>query len=248
MDLIRIATYNMRQGGSLQNWLKIREVADPDLLLVQESKDPSTFSRDLIEPLDVEGVLWRPVAENKWGSAIWARSSSLEEIPVPGFEGWVIGGRTDLRGISTMIFSVHLPPRGGSYVQSGNELMDVLGPLIGDSTCILGGDWNFTVAMRDPGDPRGHRRGEVEFLLRMVDEFALVPAWRVVHPEGKLPQTLRWMRDPRTPYHCDGVFMTEALASQVTSAEVLSGPPWLTLSDHNPVVFELGPTAAAEAF
>jgi hypothetical protein len=225
----------MRQGGSVAHWAQILSATEPELLLVQETKDPKTFSKDLPEPLDLGGALWRPVNQNPWGSAVLLRGAEIAEISVPGFEGWVVGGEAQLGAETTFLFSVHLSRSEGTYLKTGHRLMDQLKPIIAGTPCILGGDWNFTACLRDPGDSLGHRRGEIEFIHRMSDEFGLVPAWRIAHPEGELPQTLRWMREPRAPYHCDGVFVPAALAMVPVTARVHSGPRWLNLSDHNPL-------------
>ena len=235
---VKITSYNMRQGGSREHWARIQAETHPDILLVQETTDPRDFSTDVVEPLGVRNVLWRSAAQNRWGSAILYGGGEVSEIPVPGFEGWVTGGEVDLAGEPTLVFSVHLPPTDGSYLKSGHRLMDELTPMIERRSCILGGDWNFTTCLRDPSDPRSHRPGEVDFLHRMADDFQLLPAWRIAHPKGVLPQTLRWTREPRTPYHCDGVFVPSSLGHHSMSARVLSGPPWLNLSDHNPVAIE----------
>lgn len=235
---VRITSYNMRQGGSREHWARILAETNPDILLAQETTDPRAFSADAAEPLGAGNVLWRSAAQNRWGSAVLFRGGSVEEILVPGFEGWVTGGVVELDSGPTLVFSVHLPQIESSYLKTGHRLMDELTPMIQGATCILGGDWNFTTCLRDPGDPRSHRPGEVEFLHRMADDFHLVPAWRIAHPKGELPQTLRWTREPRTPYHCDGVFVPSSFGQSPMKARVLSGSPWLNLSDHNPVEIE----------
>jgi exonuclease III len=238
MVSLRVTSYNMRQGGSHEHWSRILSATEPDLLLVQETKDPTTFSGDLLEPLNLRGVLWHSAAQNRWGSALFYRGGEVAEIPIPGFQGWVAGGEAKINGEAAYLFSVHLPPSAGSYLKTAHRLMDELAPIIGGTTCVIGGDWNFTACLRDPGDPRGHKRGEPEFIHRMADDFGLVPSWRLAHPDGELPQTLRWTGDPRTPYHCDGIFVPSGLSGRPMRAQVHSGTPWLNLSDHNPIEVE----------
>jgi len=233
--LLRVTSYNMRQGGSRSHWVKILSATTPDLLLVQETKDPTQFTKDLLEPLNIDGVLWNAADQNRWGSAVLWQGEKLTEITVPGFGGWVTGGEVRLQEHDVFVFSVHLPRSEGTYVKAAHLLMDELAPIVGTTPCLVGGDWDFTACLRDPGDPRGHRPGEVEFIHRMADEFHLQAAWRLAHPKGDLPQTLRWTREPRTPYHCDGLFVPANLRGQGMTARVLSGLPWLNLSDHNPL-------------
>lgn len=233
---VRVATFNMRSGGSVNHWSAILEAADPDILLVQESKDPAVLSQDLLEPLDLRGAIWQPVKHGLWGSAAFVRGHELDPVTVPGFEGWVVGGRLQFDDSVLHVYSVHLPPEAGSYVRAANSMLDALRPLVDGGSVLLAGDWNLTVSKRDPEDERSHSAGELELLARLRDEFRLLPAWRAVHPTGPLPQTLRWMREPTTPYHCDGVFLPAAFTLGVDAVSVLAGDPWQQLSDHNPVV------------
>ena len=233
---MRIASFNMRSGGSVGHWSAILEAAEPDVLLVQESKDPAVLSLDLLDPLDLHGVTWQPVSHGLWGSAAFLRGHELHPVAVPGFEGWVVGGFIPFGDTVLYIYSVHLPPEARSYIRAANSMLDALGTVVDGASVLLGGDWNVTVSARDPTEERRHRAGELELLARLEREFGLRSAWRAAHPSGPLPQTLRWMREPATPYHCDGVFLPDELTVGVGEVAVLAGDPWLRLSDHNPLV------------
>ena len=235
---MRIASFNMRSGGSIQHWSEILAVAEPDILLVQETKDPSSVADAPISSTDIADAAWAAVHHGRWGSAVWFRESSLTPVPIPGFAGWVVGGEVETDSSTIYVYSVHLPPERGSYIKSANLMLDALEPLVAGAPVILGGDWNLTVGVRQPGEPRGNRPGELELFDRLENDFGVRSAWRVAHPEGPLPQTLRWVRNPETPYHCDGIFLPTALTSRVREASVLAGSPWLELSDHNPVVVD----------
>jgi endonuclease/exonuclease/phosphatase family metal-dependent hydrolase len=104
---------------------------------------------------------------------------------------------------------------------------------------ILGGDWNLTVGLRRSGEERNNRPGESDLLARLENEFGLRSAWDVANPDLPLPQTLRWMRNPTTPYHCDGIFLPQW--RHVEKATVLTGETWADLSDHNPVAVDWSP-------
>ena len=73
-------------------------------------------------------------------------------------------------------------------------------------------------------------------LDRLKNEFGVFPAWGAAHPGAILPQTLRWSRDPVTPFHCDGVFIPLGQSQDALTADILSGSPWKEMSDHNPIV------------
>ena len=82
----------MRGGGSLRHWASIKEEVAPDLLFVQETKDPSGFEPDLLHPSVPPSVLWHPVGHGRWGSAVLCDGASLEPITIPDFAGQVVGG------------------------------------------------------------------------------------------------------------------------------------------------------------
>ncbi len=94
----------------------------------------------------------------------------------------------------------------------------------------------MATARRDGREERTNRPAELALFDRLESEFGLVSAWRLARPTGALPQTLRWMKEPTTPYHCDGIFLPADLAATVSFAQVLTDEPWTTLSDHNPVI------------
>lgn len=221
---MRLTSFNFRQGGTPLHWHTILAHTGPDVLLVQESK----------APVDLRRVHWEQVPGRKWGSAVWLKRGALTPIAVPGFTGWVVGGVSRDR----YIFSVHIPPIRGNYHKSAHALLDTLTPIVAGGECILGGDWNITAGRRREHETRTTSRADHEFLDRLERDFGLQSAWCIGNPGVPLAQTLRWMNAPKTPYHCDGIFVSVAKRKKVRAARVLSGEPWEKLSDHNPVVVE----------
>lgn len=236
---MRVATFNMRSGGSLAHWEAIQEAATPDLLCVQEAKSPALLRRSLFDDRDWSRATWQAVSHGRWGSGVHVTNGEVTPIPVEGFDGWVVGGEWMSPTGPVLVWSVHLPPVDGSYLKCANQVLDALRPLAGSAPMILAGDWKLTVGVRQPDEPLQNRPGELQLLDRLREKFGLVSAWQAVHPEDWLPQTLRWARDPTPPYHCDGLFLPQEWCSRIRSAEVLTGEPWLSLSDHFPFVVEL---------
>ena len=138
------------------------------------------------------------------------------------------------------LYSVHMPPDGGSYIKAANRLLDGLLPILRGTPVLLGGDFNLTVGRRQADEIRQNRPSELDLLERLEQEFGLLPVWGLTHPHRPLPQTLRWARDPKPPYHCDGVFLPTALTESVDHVRVLADSPWTELSDHNPVLVDWG--------
>lgn len=236
---MRIASFNMRQGGSDRHWSSILSTTVPDLLFVQETKNPRVLASEFLHPSDAKGLAWQAIAHGRWGSAILARKSTIRPVAVPGFLGWVVGGEIQLASGILFAYSIHLPPTKGSYIKSATRLLDELSPIAAGAPVILGGDWNLTVGLRRSGEERNNRPGESDLLARLENEFGLRSAWDVANPDLPLPQTLRWMRNPTTPYHCDGIFLPQW--RHVEKATVLTGETWADLSDHNPVAVDWSP-------
>jgi hypothetical protein len=235
---VKIATFNMRGGGSLKHWAAIKEEIAPDLLFVQETKDPANFPPDLLHPSVPPSALWHPVDHGRWGSAVLCDGASLEPITIPDFAGQVVGGLLNLAE-PVYAFSVHMPQLKSSYVHVANMMLDRLAPLVDGLPLILAGDWNLSIGVRQPDEELQNEPGGLELIRRLEEDFGVRSAWSTMNPNLALPQTLRWSRDPLPPFHIDGIFIPTEWGDRLRSAEVLSGEPWTSLSDHNPVVADL---------
>jgi hypothetical protein len=233
---VRLATFNLRGGGSARHWEALDEWIAPDLCFVQEARDPARFR---LPPDAPPAGVWAPVGHGRWGSGLVARGAEVVPIPVPGFQGWVSGGALRVGGRELTAFSVHVPQAPKTFVHSANALLDALGSLGLSGPLVLAGDWNVAASRRSPGDPIRFTKGEAVLLDRLERELGLVSAWQALNPDRPLEQTLRWTRAPLLPFHCDGIFVPSAWTGALRRAEVLQGEPWRTLSDHNPVVVEI---------
>ena len=136
------------------------------------------------------------------------------------------------------MFSVHGPAGEHGYIRTMQVILDRLARLRGNADLVLGGDFNVAVGYRRPEDKIKFLRGERELLDRLAGEFDLVSCWQAANPGRRLAQTLRWMGNPRAPYHCDGIFVPRSWLPRLTAARVVQGSRWRQLSDHNPVLAE----------
>ena len=242
---MNIACYNLRFGGNANNrvhWQRMFETAEPDIFLAQETCDPAGY----LTPEQLKEfrsrVHWSPVANVRWGSAMFVRSGRIKPIVIPGYEGYITG--VEVRGFgwhvparrALRVFSVHVP---APYVRPMNEILDAIRALPDSDRCehIIGGDFNLTTGVRHPSEKR--QSHNIFLLERLRKEFNLMNAWQVANPNRNLPQTLRWARDKSEPYHCDAIFVPAAWYRHLDSCEILSSPSWDALSDHNPVVARL---------
>lgn len=233
---MRLVTFNMRGGGSRGHWDALLGL-DPDIALIQETRNPGGFTPSLFGGADLRGALWRAVEHGKWGSSLYVPRGTVTEIELGRFRGWVSGGLVASDGVEVFAFSVHLPPTNSSYVTSANRFLDELAPLLRGAPVILGGDWNLTISSGSGGRPL--KSEEADLHERLATEFGLKSAWNCAHEGKALTQTLRWARSPSFVFHCDGILVPLAWTADVESVDVMNEGPWLSLSDHNPVVATL---------
>ena len=179
-------------------------------------------------------------APRKWGSALWIRRGGIGAIALGGPSWWAAGGVVSVNGEELFACSVHMDAaKPGSYVGSATLFLDALADFRPKLPMVIAGDWNFTIGRRPAEDGRANTKGEDAFIQQAERDFGLVSAWSLHHPASALPQTLRRVKLPEIPYHCDGILLSESLRDRVRDVQVLSGEPWTKLSDHNPVVVEL---------
>lgn len=242
---MKIITYNLRGGGAGKvHWSKIFDDFDPDVFLVQESYEPSQHLPPLIHGDRHRDARWRAVEGLKWGSAVYVKGKSFRPLELSDFHGSVVGLEVDgsafsvSEGRSLRIFSVHAPDRGG-YQRAVNSILDMIGENRGVGDLVIGGDFNLTVGQRHEAEDQKTSKADSAILNRLRDEFGVVSAWQAANAGGPLPQTLRWAKDKVIPFHCDGVFIPKRWTNRVRSCTVVSGPEWIGMSDHNPVMVEI---------
>jgi exonuclease III len=243
---MRIITYNLRAGGSGKvHWSKVFEDFDPDVFLVQESYEPIQHLPPLIHGNRHQDARWKSVEGMKWGSAVCVKGKAARRLELPDFHGHVVGVEVDgsafeiSNGRPIRIFSVHAPDRGG-YQRAVNSILDMIGANRGDGDLVVGGDFNLTVGERLEAEQFKTSKADLAILARLRDDFGLVSAWQAANAGIPLPQTLRWAKEKVTPYHCDGIFIPQQWTSRMRSCTIVSGPEWDGLSDHNPVMVEIG--------
>jgi hypothetical protein len=240
---MRIATYNFLSGGSRsrnRHWQLLSEHVRPELLFTQECR-----------PIDVGGTdqfLWAEAVPRGWGTGLYARGARLRSITIRPYKGWVTGAEIHeapwLHGRAIVAFSIHCPAGDHGYIRTMHHILDKLKRFTKGASgadLVMGGDLNVVGGYRSADDKVKMSRGEKELLDRMCGEFDLLPCWQTANQGQPLSQTLRWSANRQTPYHCDGIFIPRSWQPQLTHCQVLDGPEWHQLSDHNPVVALLTP-------
>lgn len=233
--------HNKRSTG---NWSLILDKYDPDIILAQESLAPNAYRRPLLDETDWQShAVWSPV-NSTWGSAVYVKAEVPRQLELPEYRGWVVGVEVSgadwlpLQGRALRIFSLHAPTGQGGYASVVNAILDMVGKQRAGCDIVVGGDFNLTVSERQPSEERRNKKCNLEIQARLRDEFGLVNCWQTTNPGTPLAQTLRWIKDPSQPYHCDGIFVPASWSEGLKSCEVLSGREWDEVSDHNPVVAE----------
>ena len=234
---MRILTYNFLHGGSAARdaWMSINRLK-PDILLAQECRPPPTVAP--------RQTIFAEAVAGRWGTGLFLARGTIRRLEVRGFTGWVAGGELDRRAWLTerplRVFSVHCPAGQRGYIRSMHGLLDALARLADGADLVLGGDFNVACGIRGPRDEVRFSNGESVLLGRMAQEFDLIPCWQTMHPRRPLAQTLRWMGNRATPYHCDGIFAPRAWRNRLLRCDVIGGAAWDRLSDHNPVLAVFG--------
>jgi endonuclease/exonuclease/phosphatase family metal-dependent hydrolase len=244
---MKILTYNFYYGGKRDDgkqWSKLLDDFNPDFILAQETFDPccDSYAEHFIQKGKGNSIIWRPVPA-KWGSAVVATRHELTEIPINGFEGWVVGARVadfrigDEAPRPLMVFSIHTPSPG-PYEQKVHEILDRIMEISRGSEILIGGDFNITTAFRHPTEEEKNTEGELTILRRLRTELGLTNALQAAQPNKKLPQTLRWSGNKNIPYHCDGIFVPHSWLRHLKSCDVIT-EGWSDKSDHFPILAEL---------
>ena len=239
---MRIVTFNFLAGGSARrngHWAAVRERLAPDVVLAQECRPPPG---DGSRP---DTALWRRASRRGWGTGVFLAHGKIRPIAVRGFAGWVVGGEVEQEGWPSRrrplrVFSIHCQAGDHGYMRSLGAIIDRLARIGEGADLVVGGDLNVVVGYRGPDEPVRMVPGERLLLDRMARELGLVACWQAKHPGKPLEQTLRWTGDRTMPYHCDGIFVPRRWVARLESAEVIQGPEWDRLSDHNPVLAVLG--------
>ncbi|MEO1352073.1 MAG: endonuclease/exonuclease/phosphatase family protein [Cyanobacteria bacterium J06635_15] len=244
---MRLATYNLRFGGKAGrriHWQKIFADVQPDIFLVQETLHPREYLPSYED--EKQQLHWKAVAGRPWGSAVYVRHGQVTPLaPLSaGLAGWVTGvcvtdfSAPSRSGQLIYVYSVHAPSGRSSYVKEVNFILDAIQAQVSNGAdVIIGGDFNLTIGFRHPSEAL--QQNQPKLMARFQREMGLINCWQSANPNQNLPQTLRWSNDPSKPYHCDGLFVPASWYRYLESAEVLSGPDWEPLSDHNPVVATL---------
>ena len=195
----------------------------PDVALLQEVSPPE-LERN-------EYLLLKNIHQN-WGTALYTRNRTLEELKIDSYPGRVAAAQLDLSAKRRIVaVSVHAPIIEGRVFPYLDEIFDEIESALGNLTFIVGGDLN-TARLAERVWP-GHGHGPFfERLAKSVffdchRKFHRVEQQTVFRPGGK------------HPFQDDHLFVSHDLADQVRSCDVLNNEFTRRVSDHIPVLAEI---------
>ena len=241
---MKLLTFNLLYGGQKKdiNYWGAKMIKDfnPDIIFAQETNAPHSYFINEDKVFIDNSVVW-DATRSGWGSAIYLKDNSIEKINIPGFEGWVVGGKLKKSFMgqkSLFVFSIHTPSPG-PYDKNTFAILDVIKKIVGDNELIIAGDFNMTTALRHKSEELKLHKSDYKLITRMRKDFGLINSWQIIHPNKNLPQTLRWNQKQITPYHIDGIFIPCSWVRYIDMCEVIDKEPWNKMSDHNPILLSL---------
>jgi endonuclease/exonuclease/phosphatase family metal-dependent hydrolase len=228
----RLVCWNMGQAGRYSSsrahaWRYLEELG-ADVALLQEVMTPPPDMQDR--------VAWTPTGHSRsWGSAVFARTGQVQPEAVDHtYPGQVQVAEVALRpGTGAIAVSIHAPILRNYSVTTLHKIFSDLTPLLEKrkAPIFLGGDFNAGLQWDVRQRSRTHR-----ILFDRIEEFGLTDCLRLFHTE--FVQTYRHLRG-NTPWELDHVFVSNFIADQVRSCEVIDTEEARALSDHNPIVIDM---------
>jgi exonuclease III len=229
---MRIVSWNMNQRGAAA-WAFLEGTLDPDIALLQEAVVPEGIT-------DQYQVLWTPGLTNgRWGSAILSRVGDLALDWEDRSRGAVLVAHGSLPRLGPVsISSVHARVIGRRVIPALSLTFDDLRTNLGERF-IVGGDLNTARAAALAWPENGHGEfwaaldaSEFRDCYYLLNEGERQSFWREQH-QGKPATIGNSLMD-------DHVFVDAETFGYVTGADVWDTPEIRKLSDHGPVVVDVG--------
>ncbi len=249
----KIASWNVNSiKARLPNLLQWLGEADPDVLLLQETKSlDETFPRAALEDL---GYNLETCGQKSYNGVAILAKRPLEDVRtgLPGDESDEQARYIEAVTDGIRVASIYLP--NGNPVSSGkytyklswmDRLVAHAATLLDyEEAVVLGGDYNIVPADRDVYDPKGWRddalcRTEARARFRAMLHSGYVEAYRTLHPDRRAYtfwdyQAGRWQRGEGL--RIDHFLLSPEAADRLDACEIDIDPRGRTkASDHTPI-------------
>ena len=224
---MRVVTWNMgywlHRGQHDDAWQYLRDELKPDIALLQEVRPP---------PMNPgEEVVFEGIAGG-WGTAIYSTVGPLASGVYPRYPGRIAGAHVDLDGSSVALASVHAPIIENRVFPHLANIFDDIEAELGGDTFVVGGDLNSARLAETIWPKYGHG----PFFDR-VTNGVFVDAHFTLN--GEEVQTVFRPR-ARHRLQDDHLFVSRDLWPRLISCEAVDNPATRSLSDHIPLVLEIG--------
>lgn len=224
--MMRVITWNLgywqHKAFHSEAWTYLRGEIKPDLALLQEFSPPN-LEKD-------ENLLFKPIYQG-WGTALYSRSTKLEEIRFNIYPARVVAAQLRVSRRKIFVISVHAPIIKNRVFPYLAEIFDEIENIVSEQTFIIGGDLN-TARLAESVWP-GHGHGP--FFERLRDSV-FFDCFRKFHDTEQ--QTF-FRKGGKHPFQDDHLFVSHDLADQVISCDILNNEYIRKFSDHAPIVTEI---------
>jgi hypothetical protein len=215
----------------------------PDIAIVPESAHPEILARKA-PGFRTTTVLWHGENSNK-GLSVFTfgdYKATLAKEFSPNLH-WILPLRIDgpSRFNLLAVWAKHPSADKGrmSYRGPVLEALDYYKNFLSEVESVIAGDFNNNVIWDKSGKAINHANTVQTLKLR----HAMVSAYHRRHScaQGRERHpTLYWQHNPGKPYHVDHCFVPEDWAGENLKVAVGAADAWLPLSDHAPMVIEVG--------
>jgi hypothetical protein len=237
----RLATWNCRQGIGRKRHAVER--LNADIVVLPECEASPALKREF-------GVsfLWRGDNPAKGLAVVGFNGWRIEPFDPPSDLPWVLPTRVlDPHGEHALdLLAVWTVERGKSrpnYAGQVAHVIDTWAAELRRGVTGIAGDLNCSL---EGPSAKAHRAN-----FERLEELGLRSAYHAfngLEHGAEAAMTLRWIARGRKTlgYHCDFVFLPQLMINRITSTVIGSMPDWVEsgLSDHCPVVVDVGPRAA----
>jgi len=224
---MRVVTWNLdfwqHKATHSKAWGYLRNNIKPDLALLQEVSPPK-LSKD-------ECFLFKHV-HGSWGTALYSRGISLEELPFQTHSERVAAAMAKLEaGKEIAVVSIHAPIIEQRVFPYLDRIFDEVESLVSGRAFIVGGDLN-TARLAERVWP-GHGHGPFFERIAKGQFFDCVQKFF-----AEEPQTV-FRPGQKHAFQDDHIFVSHDFTDKVESCNILNNNLTRAVSDHIPVAIEI---------
>ncbi len=225
---MRIVTWNCCRGPFEKKLAALESLA-PDIAVLTEATRPSE---------ETDQVLWFPSGASSLGIQVRASGEyKIERIAAADLPNCVVPVRV-IGPRSFNLLAIWTWP-APSYIKAFMNGLTAYAGLLDSDETVVAGDFNGNPTFDKPGT-----RIKWSMAFARLQEAGLVSAYHHAHADhghavpwgSERHATHHFLRKPDRPFHIDFCFVPQAWATKALEVHVASGPEWISLSDHFPIL------------